>query len=58
MFPWNLRDEYSRHARGIQTVASGGARPALGEEAIDIVACVTPDEDLLGAVLRHIPDVV
>lgn len=32
--------------------------PALREEGIDMVVCVTPDEDLLGAVLRHEPEVV
>jgi response regulator NasT len=30
----------------------------LGAEGIDIVACVSPDEDLLGAVSRLAPDVV
>ena len=30
----------------------------LGAEGIDIVACVPPDEDLLGAVSRIAPDVV
>jgi response regulator NasT len=30
----------------------------LGTESIDIVACVSPEEDLLGAVTRFAPDVV
>ena len=30
----------------------------LGTEGIDIVACVSPEEDLLGAVTRFAPDVV
>ena len=32
--------------------------PALAEEGFEVVACVSPDDDLLGAVARHAPDVV
>jgi response regulator NasT len=32
--------------------------PALKTEGFDIIACVSPDDDLLGAVARFAPDVV
>ena len=32
--------------------------PTLSAEGFDVVACVSPDEDLLGAVARYAPDVV
>ncbi len=32
--------------------------PALQAEGFDIIACVSPDDDLLGAVARYAPDVV
>jgi two-component system, response regulator / RNA-binding antiterminator len=33
-------------------------RPLLREEGLDVVACISPDQDLLNAIRRHDPEVV
>jgi response regulator NasT len=33
-------------------------RPILREEGLDVVACISPDQDLLEAIRRHDPEVV
>jgi len=33
-------------------------RPVLSTEGLDVVACITPDQDLLAAIRRHDPDLI